>query len=196
MTDIRPGKQIMAKDIQRIAMMAMRENLRNDTYGLRNVADGQMLDLIALNGFLSSPPTITMQGRNDTGADLEAYEVAAISGQPNTDYLEERSLELTLEAFDSDNLDLLAIAEEPIADGESGSVAVQGVWWVKCSGAQESFATPVSGGQAMVMATDGPAQVLFYDEPEGIAMVRFGAGSAGGGGGTVNWQFVRNEGSG
>jgi len=175
---VRPGEPIRADDINNLALAALGGFSISDDFTVSETPDGQILRL--KKSIKNLFPNTVCQAKNSTGSALEYGSCARISGQTFDEprYNDQFVLELSAFSASADNTKI-AIANEPIEDGAMGEIVIAGIALALVTGSTGDYAEPASGLDTLSVGDSGPAQVLWLNASDGIAMVRFPVGSAG-----------------
>lgn len=140
--------------------------------------------------------------RNDSGADRNRFDILGLSSPLITHSTDSTALNeclrrVALSGIEpaSGHVRKFCVLQEPIGDGQIGRAKITGYTFVYTNGSgSESFAKAVAAQySALDLASDGSAEILWREGTGSskLALVRLGAGEAGGGGGGFNMATRR-----
>ena len=181
---VQSGDQIRAEDINQLVRLA---NGRGTIHGGLGTT-GQAIGLVA-------------RAVNSGATRLDPRAVALIAGQthPVAASAHTKRAAITPQvALPSAtvNLDFICFPLEQIKSGKMGLVCLSGVCWAKYDGSTGDRGAAVEGSDQLTLSDTGPAEILWMDSTNLVALVRFGGGGSGGSAAiahshtTENWGFV------
>ena len=94
------------------------------------------------------------------------------------------------------NSDFICVPQEQIRAGKLGRVCLSGICWAKYDGSTGDRGAAVEGSDELTLSDTGPAEILWENSTDGLALIRFGGGGSGGDAAvahshtTENWGFV------